>query len=1141
MALLTPWRKKAEVVDRPSDDAFKAAVGAFAKAVYAEDGELLKGFLDGNAAKMPGTSWSNQGTVNNALIARVTQNLAASFERAPEELEAALAENGLSWGPPFPPGRPLDPFYGYRRPPRTWNYSVGENVQLTPRWNRISFPTLKSIIESYYAAQICVRHLINDVRSLDYQFIPPHNVIEDATDDLQKAEAFFNSPDKRQPFRAWLAEYLQDVLRYDAGALYIRRNNADEPIALEVVSGATIIPLIDFFGRPPVDEEDGNAYPDGIWEGELTPAYTQIVEGMPWVWLAKDDLIYQPLNPLPESQYGLAPMEAVLLQANTDIRFQWHFLQYFTEGSIPAGFMQAPPDLSDPIQVTEWQETWDAVMLGDQSKLRQVRWVPAGAEFTAVKNNDFNSDFPLYLMRCTAAAFGVTPNDLGFTEDVNRSTGEIQVDVQFRIGTLPIVRHVEDVINLFLSEHLKLNARIAFDTGQGTQHRLETAQADDIYIKNGTLSNDEVRMKLGKRISRERPSPRYIDNTRGGPIPLLAIESIAGKVDPTTFAPHVDQDFINHPFVTAPGVAPVQASKGYVASRDATATMQQNMLIQDAEAGPDATQAEIDEATTPDVVDAATKAAYEVIDRLLDALAEKDGMIGGTNNTGGPGISVSTGAQGVDLIGRKKKKKSDEQAIKAMDDIRKWRENSLNRVKKGQNPRRFDDIAPFVADTIWPKLSQATTREAVIDAFSGDILGKGKGLNRSAAGIAVQAKDTGRVLMIQRVPDKHDDDDFNARWEWPGGRLDGGGESEDPSVWAGALREWHEETGAVMPDDIEVTGGWVSEDGEYEGFVVRIPSESDISLSPQPEEASAAGWWHPDDLDDDDVRQKIHDDLGDIDPLLDDAKKKVLKSEWDDYHAHTDKIVAHYSPLIRDTMADMVNGADVREAIRASYTAEKGLRSSPGSANKPRYQSLLAHLTAIPSSVKKMTGLLRKLYAEGILQASNETKKSLGGAGLPSVAALGLPDDYWDTWTPQVEDIASQLAQGGLAKLLKRADIIIQGIADTQIKRIGDVIADGIGQNLSVDEIAALVDAVISDLDRATLIAETELARALTAARREAYKINHVTMVRWLHQPGACDNCMMNVAVSPLPLRSSWPSGDVPVHPNCRCVEAPYT
>jgi hypothetical protein len=71
-----------------------------------------------------------------------------------------------------------------------------------------------------------------------------------------------------------------------------------------------------------------------------------------------------------------------------------------------------------------------------------------------------------------------------------------------------------------------------------------------------------------------------------------------------------------------------------------------------------------------------------------------------------------------------------------------------------------------------------------------------------------------------------------------------------------------------MPNGVEPVGGWVSDDGQYEGFVVRIPHEADIELDPQPEEASAAGWWDPDDLDDDDVRQKIHDQLGDIQPLL---------------------------------------------------------------------------------------------------------------------------------------------------------------------------------------------------------------------------------------------------------------------------------
>ncbi|MDA4131495.1 MAG: phage portal protein, partial [Thaumarchaeota archaeon] len=1054
-------RPKAELVSRPSDDAFKAAVGAFAKAVLSDDA-LHKSFLTGNAAVMPGTSWSNQGSTSNNLIARVTQNLASSFQRAPEELEAALAENGLSWGPPFPPGRPLDPFWGYRRPPRTWNFSVGENVQLTPRWNRISFGTLKGIIDSYYAAQICVRHLINDVRSLDYQFIPPQNVLEDATDDIAKAEEFFASPDKRQPFRAWLAEYLQDVLRYDAGSLYIRRNEANEPIALEVVSGSTIIPLIDFFGRSPADETDSDAVPEGIWEGDITPAFLQIIEGMPWVWLAKDDMIYQALNPLPESQYGLAPMEAVLLQANTDIRFQWHFLQMFTAGSVPAGFMEAPPDLSDPIQVQEWQDTWDAVMLGDQSKLMQIRWVPAGAKFTSTKPEAFDKEFPLYLMRCVSAAFGVTPNDLGFTEDVNRSTGEIQVDVQFRIGTLPIVRHVEDVINLFLLEHLKLKARIQFDTGQGTQHRLETAQANDIYIKNGTLGSDEVRMSLGRRISRENPTPRYIDNTRAGPIPLQALYALAGDIDPTTYGPKEKQTDATT-FFSAAGVAPVIGSDDYKASQDATANMQRGMLGLPPLPPPPAEPA-------PDS-------------------ASKEGMIGGADNTGGPGvtrgftnpttitggISVDTNLQGVDLEGPKIRHKKDDddeddvekEVARVYRAIRDWRVNSLNRVKKGNLPRRFEDLPSIVKDPIWERLQAAKTREEVIAAFSGDILAlpkveARKGLNREAAGIAVQALDTGRVLMIQRTPDHSDDDNAFARWEWPGGRLDGGVEGgEDPSVWAGAVREWQEETGAGFPSGAEPCGGWVSEDGEYEGFVVKVPRETDLTLNPQPEEASRAGWWDPNDLEDDQIRDKVLEQLGDIKP--------ILKAKFKDFHRHTDKIIDHYTPLIQDAMANVLQADTVRHAMEVAYGVSKASQpTAPGSQNTPKYQQVLAGLIGAPqvvlgagavgagaavagpiasalttalgiAALGPLIALLVSLYGDAMVQGVEEATRVSGGSSIPPVSLMNLD---LAQWTPGQGGAAAQLADGGLAQMLQQAGVIVQGVVETEINRIGDAIAE---------------------------------------------------------------------------------------------------
>ena len=94
---------------------------------------------------------------------------------------------------------------------------------------------------------------------------------------------------------------------------------------------------------------------------------------------------------------------------------------------------------------------------------------------------------------------------------------------------------------------------------------------------------------------------------------------------------------------------------------------------------------------------------------------------------------------------------------------------------------------------------------------------------------------------MQRLPDKHDDGEAFARWEAPGGRLDGGHSGvPDASVWAGALREWSEETGATLPGGCEPCGGWTSEDEVYEGFIVRVAQESDLTLDPQEDEVSGA-------------------------------------------------------------------------------------------------------------------------------------------------------------------------------------------------------------------------------------------------------------------------------------------------------------
>lgn len=121
-----------------------------------------------------------------------------------------------------------------------------------------------------------------------------------------------------------------------------------------------------------------------------------------------------------------------------------------------------------------------------------------------------------------------------------------------------------------------------------------------------------------------------------------------------------------------------------------------------------------------------------------------------------------------------------------------------------------------------------------------------------AAGIAVRARDTGRLLMIQRSF-RNKSDPARGTWEFPGGKIEDG---EDPE--AAAKREWAEEIGMPLPRGKRV-GSWRS--GVYQGIVHEVATESSVPVNadhedrkvlnpddPDGDDIEVSAWWHPDHL-----------------------------------------------------------------------------------------------------------------------------------------------------------------------------------------------------------------------------------------------------------------------------------------------------
>jgi SPP1 gp7 family putative phage head morphogenesis protein len=1056
--------------------------------------------------------------------------LAKAFgARTPADMQAAEEAAGMSQTRPFSPGAPIAPYDGYSRTPRTHDYVTGYNISARPKANeRVSFDTLRGLVEAYDVAQMCIWHRIDSIRALDWSLVPARGFRGDADEIIDIGNAVLAKPDRQTPFSSWLATWLYDILAFDAGALYRLRNRGGRAIGLRVVDGTTIAPLLDYWGSSPEPPAE---------------AFVQYANGLPWNWLTRNDLVYVPFRPRSNSPYGYAPLESILLNSNTDLRFQAYFLQRFTEGNIPEAFASAPESWT-PQQIEEFQGYWDAAMYGDQAAKHQIKWMPGGGSIEWSNEKDFSDGFSLFLMRKTCAAYHIVPSDLGFTETVNRSSGETQADVQHRVGDLPLISHIQDVLTNFLQHDLGLPIEFAFDTGQEKEDRLQLAQAWGIYIDKGMASPDEGREELlGLPADPRRPTPRFYNNTTSGPIPLLAIQGLGGEVDPETFAPAEQQPIPAQPAVTPPGVVPASGTT------DATA----------ADAAEDAYQTAVREAAGAIAKDAGAPA-------------------------GDAGITADTGLHGYDLDDDDTELPDGELTKREMAAFRSFRK--ARRRSGTWRDFEFHHVPAHAGR----RLNQSGRAQVRKD--NGEI---------ACAGLAVRAADTGRVLMIQRALDS--DDPAGGTWEFPGGHLEG-----DERPVAGAVREWCEETHMIMPFDPDGMAAlafddpaWVS--GSYAGFIYTVECEDVLDLGrrdqvtnpddPDGDCIEAVAWWEPEQLRDNPaVRPEL---LASLDLVLRalDGGDAVCPcgrpAAYDDLDGwqHTDGSVGHddgesvsdkMAPLLKAARGPKGAGADegaggwlgwqmdlkairywapriaaaFRGAVNPRWLVEAWLALNPRS-SAGRKADRLRDLNAqaerwleknAPDLAAALESTIGDVYADGYLIGLVAAEDA---AGVEAGIAAGV---NWDTWEPG-DAKAADLILGpagdgaGLEALLNDAGVTIRSIAATRIKALGRLLAEGAERGDSPTTIAKAIEYLLTDATRAEMIATTELCRAISQASLRTYQANGIESVEWASAGDGrvCPICQTNAEAGPRKTGSKFPSGETspPGHPWCRCALVPVT
>lgn len=424
----------------------------------------------------PGTrATSLVDDVRTMTVSGPTDPLAAGARPDPGPLPATPAPAGVD---------------DLRAQPIRFQFPYAINQFVTPRGGGLTpFDTLRRFADVFDVARVCIETRKDQICSLQWDVAlkdakgKPTPALQRKLDDVR---AFlFGKPDKRRDFATWLRMAIEEVLVIDALAIYKRRTRGGDLYALEIKDGSTIKPLLDASGDTPM--------PPFV-------AYRQIIYGRPVQGgdCSADELIYRPRTVRSHTPYGLSPTEAILLTVNAALNRQIFNLQYYAEGNVPEGLISAPENWT-PQQISDFQQYFDAMLAGDLAQRRRLKIVGKGMadKVYEFKEATFDTAYDEWLMRIACAAYAVPPQEIGFTQDVNRATGQMQENVVYRRGVKPLAGFLKSILDDVLATDLGAPEIAAVFNGGETEDALVRAQTDAVYVNMGKVSVDELRIRDG--------------------------------------------------------------------------------------------------------------------------------------------------------------------------------------------------------------------------------------------------------------------------------------------------------------------------------------------------------------------------------------------------------------------------------------------------------------------------------------------------------------------------------------------------------------------------------------------------------------------------------------------------------------------
>lgn len=293
-----------------------------------------------------------------------------------------------------------------------------QNVQLYRNWAEHS---------EWVRAAINIRKA--QVSAAEWDIVPYDKSKPNVNEPLRlKVKALFDTPNPaRDSFRSFLEPIVEDILVLDAGVVEKVRTLGGMVGQLWYVDG-------------------GQIKVNSLWDGEPNePRYYWYPDGFARAAFLNEDMVYMMANGSTYRVVGLAPLETLRSVVDAEMSGSLYNHRQVINAA-PDGML----DLGEgarPEQVEKFKSYWESEVAGKGAMAfiggsKNPKFLPFRAS-----NRDMQFlEWQTFLVRKIAAVFGISPQDLGLTADVNRATSEVQQENTEDRGLRPLMALIQEYL-----------------------------------------------------------------------------------------------------------------------------------------------------------------------------------------------------------------------------------------------------------------------------------------------------------------------------------------------------------------------------------------------------------------------------------------------------------------------------------------------------------------------------------------------------------------------------------------------------------------------------------------------------------------------------------------------------------------------